>query len=113
MASTFQLTIVSATGKVFSGAADAVSLSGADGSFGILASHTPLIAALVTGLTKVTTEAGERYFMTGEGYVEVAHNEAAVIVGEAVEVKDRESGAKFLSEQDPWEAAAAAMEANT
>lgn len=112
MATPFQLTIVSATGKVFSGTAESTSLAGADGSFGVLAHHTPLIAALAKGITKVTTDSGEKYFMTGDGYIEVAHNEAAVIVGEAVEVKDRESGMAFLAGPNPWEAAAAALEAN-
>lgn len=109
MAATFQLTIVSATGKLFDGEVEAVRLPGTNGSFGILAHHTPLISALEQGIAKVTVAGGEDlFFMVGDGYVEVAANSASVIVGEAVRVKDLETGLHFLAQPHPWDAAARA-----
>jgi len=110
MAATFHLTIVSAAGMAFSGDVESVVLPGINGSFGILAGHTPLIGALEQGLAKITTGGVEKYFMVGDGYVEVARNEAGVIVGEAAEVKDRETGLRLLAQPHPWDAAAALAE---
>jgi F-type H+-transporting ATPase subunit epsilon len=112
MAATFHLSIVSATGKVFDGAVEAIRLPGTNGSFGILSMHTPLIAALAQGLAKITVNGEEKFFMVGDGYVEVANNEAGVIVGEAVAVKDRETGLNLLAQENPWDAAAALQEAS-
>ena len=111
MAATFKLTIVSANGKTFDGDVIAVRLPGTNGSFGILAHHTPLISALEQGLAKVTLAHGEdQHFMVGDGYVEVAANTASVIVGEAIRIKDRETGLRFLAQEHPWDAAAAMTE---
>jgi F-type H+-transporting ATPase subunit epsilon len=110
MAATFHLSLVTATGRVFDGPATAVVLPGVRGSFGILAGHTPLIAALVQGMTKVTTEQGEQHFMVGEGYVDVARNEVSVLVGEAALVPDAATGQFLLKQPYPWDAAAALNE---
>ncbi|HMO51267.1 MAG TPA: ATP synthase F1 subunit epsilon [Kiritimatiellia bacterium] len=110
MAPTFQLTLVSAAGKAFTGEVEAVVLPGVNGSFGILAQHAPLISALEQGLAKITVGGVEKFYMVGDGYVEVANNEAGVIVGEAFAVKDRETGLKLLADPRPWEAAAALAE---
>ncbi len=110
MAISFHLTLVSATGKVFDGPVEALQLPGPHGSFGILAHHTALISAVAQGLAKVIVDGADRYFMVGDGYVEVANNEAGVIVGEAVSVKDRATGMQLLAQEQPWDAAAALLE---
>lgn len=110
MASSFHLTLVSATGKVFDGPVEALQLPGPHGYFGILAHHTALISAVSQGLAKVIVDGADRFFMVGDGYIEVAGNEAGVIVGEAVAVKDRSTGLQLLAQEKPWEAAAALEE---
>ena len=110
---TFHLSIITATGKAFDGPAEAVVLSGTVGDFGILAHHTPLIGGLRKGVSKVTKEDGsELFFMTGLGYVEVLKNEVAVLVGQAIQVKDRATAIELLKQKDPWDAAEK-MNANT
>jgi F-type H+-transporting ATPase subunit epsilon len=112
MAATFKLTLVSATGKVFDGPAESLVLPGANGSFGILAHHAPMVSAIDQGLAKIIVDGMERIFMVGEGYAEVANNEAGVIVGEAIQVKDWETGKHLLAQPRPWDAAAALRENN-
>ncbi|MGA1194252.1 MAG: FoF1 ATP synthase subunit delta/epsilon [Kiritimatiellia bacterium] len=109
MANTFHLTLVSATGKVFDGPVEALQLPGPRGYFGILAQHTALISAVSQGLAKIIVDGVDRFFMVGDGYVEVADNEAGVIVGEAISVKDRQTGLRFLAQEHPWDAAAAEL----
>ena len=110
MATSFHLTLVSATGKVFDGPVEALQLPGPHGYFGILAHHTALISAVSQGLAKVIVDGEDRYFMVGDGYVEVAGNEAGVIVGEALPVSDRATGIHLLAQEHPWAAAEALVE---
>lgn len=99
----FHLSIVTAKGTVYDGPAESVVLPGAEGFFGVLAHHAPLIGALQQGLAEVTTDDEKSFYMVGEGYVDVANNEVAVIVGEAAEVKDRETGETLLKQEHPWD----------
>ena len=48
------LEIITPDKKVFSGDVEEVKLPGADGSFGILNNHAPIIATLKKGTVKVT-----------------------------------------------------------
>lgn len=107
----YHLTIVSANGKAFDGDIESLVLPGVDGDFGILAAHTPLIAALRQGLAKITRDGREVFFMVGEGYVDVAKNHASVIVGNAISVKDGQTGQRLLKEAHPWAAAEALLNA--
>ena len=48
------LEIITPDKKVFSGEVEAIKLPGAEGSFGILNNHAPIIATLKKGIVKVT-----------------------------------------------------------
>ena len=100
---TFHLTIVTANGKAFEQQVDAIVLPGSEGQFGVLAHHAPLIGALQQGLAKITIDDNETFFMIGEGYADISHNEVSVIVGEAAEVKDHQTGESLLKSEHPWE----------
>jgi len=101
---TFHLKIVSTSGKAFDGDVESIVLPGLDGEFGIMASHTPLIAAVRLGLAKVTKDGVVSYYMVGNGFVDVANNEASVNVGNAALVKDHATGLKLIADPKPWEA---------
>lgn len=101
----FKLAIITARGKAFDGKAESIVIPGSEGDFGILADHAPLIGALRQGLLKITSDGVDTFFITGEGYVEVAKNEVSILVGEAVRVKDHSTGHDLLRQSDPWEAA--------
>lgn len=74
------LEIITPEKKVFSGDVEAVRLPGAEGSFGILNNHAPIIATLKKGIVKVT-EKGSRIenFEINGGVVEVLNNKITVL----------------------------------
>ena len=74
------LEIITPGKKVYSGDVEAVKLPGADGSFGILNNHAPIIATLKKGTVKVsdTKHAVENFEISG-GVVEVMNNKIIVL----------------------------------
>ena len=51
---TFDLTVVSAEQKIFSGAVKSVQATGIEGELGILAGHIPLLTVIKPGIVKLT-----------------------------------------------------------
>lgn len=74
------LEIITPEKKVYSGEVEAIKLPGAEGSFGILKNHAPLIATLKQGTVKVT-EPSKRVesFIINGGVVEVLHNKVTIL----------------------------------
>lgn len=74
------LEIITPEKKVYSGEVTAVKLPGAEGSFGILNNHAPIIATLKNGIVKVT-EANNKVenFEIKGGVVEVLNNKIIVL----------------------------------
>ena len=74
------LEIITPEKKVYSGDVEAVRLPGADGSFGILNNHAPIIATLKKGTVKITDKANKtENFEINGGVVEVLHNKITVL----------------------------------
>ena len=74
------LEIITPEKKVYSGEVTAVKLPGAEGSFGILNNHAPIIATLKNGTVKVTEASNkvENFEIKG-GVVEVLNNKIIVL----------------------------------
>ena len=74
------LEIITPDKKVFSGEVEAIKLPGAEGSFGILDNHAPIIATLKKGTVKVTDSKKviENFEING-GVVEVLNNKVIVL----------------------------------
>lgn len=74
------LEIITPDKKVYSGDVEAVKLPGADGAFGILKDHAPIIATLKQGTVKVTDSSKkvENFEIKG-GVVEVLNNKIIVL----------------------------------
>ena len=74
------LEIITPDKKVYSGEVDSVKLPGADGSFGILNNHAPIIASLKKGTVRVTdTKKQVENFEINGGVVEVQNNKVIVL----------------------------------
>jgi F-type H+-transporting ATPase subunit epsilon len=74
------LEIVTPDKKIFSGDVDSVKLPGAEGSFGILNNHAPIIASLKRGVVKITdTKKQIENFEINGGVVEVLNNKIIVL----------------------------------
>lgn len=75
-----ELEIITPEKKVFSGIVEAVKLPGAEGSFGILKNHAPIIASLKKGTVKVTDKNNKvENFEINGGVVEVLNNKVIVL----------------------------------
>ena len=78
------LEIITPENKMYSGEVDSVKLPGADGSFGILNHHAPMIASLKKGTIKVTdTKKIVENFEINGGVVEVLNNKVVVLAEKA------------------------------
>ena len=74
------LEIITPDKKVYSGEVDSVKLPGADGSFGILNNHAPIIASLKKGTIKITdAKKHVENFEINGGVVEVQNNKVIVL----------------------------------
>lgn len=84
MADTFQLNIVTPERTVFSGEAVSVTAPGANGYFGVLARHAPMVAELGIGELMVKMPEGrEEYFAVCSGFVEVRPDATTVMADTA------------------------------
>ena len=74
------LEIITPEKTMYNGEVEAVKFPGAEGSFGILKNHAPLIATLKKGTVKVTdlNKKVENFTING-GVVEVLHNKIIVL----------------------------------
>ncbi len=87
MAETLKLEIISPSGTVYSGDVEHVRAPGQDGSFGVLANHTPMIAALEIGQIEANTPGGGNDVFATSGGVAEVHGDRVVILAETAEAR--------------------------
>src|ERR671914_1895141 len=81
----FPVEVLTPEGEVFNDEVEMVSSRTTTGSIGILANHAPLLAILdPTELRLYKSESDVVSFAQGEGYLQVADNQALVLVEEAI-----------------------------
>lgn len=71
---TFQLDIISAEKKVFSGKVESLQAPGIGGLFGVYANHAPMITALKEGEIHYRAGSQDHSLKIEGGVVEVKHN---------------------------------------
>ena len=82
----FQVEVLTPEGEVFNDEVEMVSTRTADGSIGLLANHSPLLAMLdPTELRLYTSESEIVRFAQAEGYMQVGENRALILVEEAID----------------------------
>ncbi len=74
------LEILSPEKKIYSGEAVGVQMPGITGSFEVLNSHAPMIAALSNGKMRVNTGKENITYSIKGGFVEVVNNTVSVLV---------------------------------
>ena len=85
----FDVSVVTPDGPVFSGEARMLIVPGAAGEIGVLARHAPLVATLKAGSTRVHLGGSEVLeFATGPGFFKVELDRALALVDDAVSVKE-------------------------
>lgn len=104
MASSFELTVVSAEKQIFHGEVNAIQVSGVEGDLGILAGHTPLLTEIKPGVLQIKQESGQEIIYVSGGFLEVQPNTVTVLADTAIRGdeldKDRILAAKRRAEDN-------------
>lgn len=74
-----ELEIVTPEGVMLSASVSEFTAPSADGEFGVLPSHRPLLAALKTGIVRFTENGEQRSVAVGPGFVEVIDDRAVLL----------------------------------
>ncbi len=96
----FHFELVSPEKLLFSGDVEQVDVPGAEGDFGVLAEHAPMVTTLRPGILTVHGEGGEQKIVVLGGFAEVSADGLTVLaeVAETVESIDRETIAARIGE---------------
>lgn len=86
----FRMKIATPESSVFDGPIESLMAPGVDGSFGVLAHHAPMIAAIRDGVLKASVAGEDVFFAVGKGVLEVTGDLVLVLTGKAVRSADRE-----------------------
>ena len=90
-AASMEVEVISPDRKVYQGRIRSIVFPGADGFFGVLPRHAPMISLVEPGVTKVVEEGGkERFMALARGFMEVRKNKLVFVVdaGEMAEEID-------------------------
>jgi F-type H+-transporting ATPase subunit epsilon len=90
---TFQFDLVSPERLLFSGQVDQVDLPGAEGDFGVLAGHAPVIAILRPGIMTVFSGGNQEKIVVLGGIAEVSAKGLTVLADAATAVEDMDKAA--------------------
>jgi F-type H+-transporting ATPase subunit epsilon len=88
----FPFELASPTRLVFSGEVEQVDVPGAEGDFGVLAGHAPLIAALRPGILTIRESGGAKRLFVRDGFAEVNSSGLTVLAEFATPVEDLDPG---------------------
>jgi len=84
----FHFDLVSPERLVFSGEVEQVDVPGAEGDFGVLANHAPLVAMLKPGILSIFASGEPRRIVVGGGFAEVNGEGLTVLAEIAVPIAD-------------------------
>src|ERR1700687_1032564 len=85
---TFPFELASPARLVFSGEVEQVDVPGAEGDFGVLAGHAPLIAALRPGILTIRQAGGAKRLYVRDGFAEVNSSGLTVLAEFATPVEE-------------------------
>ena len=85
---TFHFDLVSPEKLLFSGEVEQVDVPGAEGDFGVLAGHAPLITTVRPGILTIFREGGQLRVVINGGFAEVNPAGLTVLADYAVPVED-------------------------
>jgi F-type H+-transporting ATPase subunit epsilon len=85
---TFHFDLVSPEQLAFSGEVDQVDIPGAEGDFGVLAGHAPVVAAIRPGILTITTDGAHQKVVVLGGLAEVSDNRLTVLADVATSIQE-------------------------
>jgi len=112
MADTFKFELVSPERVLLSENAEQVVLPGAEGDFGVLPNHAPMIATLRPGVLDVQLSGGPRRIFVKGGFAEVEPDRLTVLAETAFDADASSAGTAISSALATAEAELAAAESD-
>ena len=104
MATSFELTVVSAEKKIFQGDVNSIQVSGIEGDLGILPGHIPLLTEIKSGVLRIKTGDNQEIIYVSGGFLEVQPEVVTVLADTAIRGdeldKDRILAAKRRAEEN-------------
>ena len=100
---TFHFDLVSPEKLAFSGEVDQVDIPGAEGDFGVLANHAPVVAAVRPGILTVITGTSKQKIIVLGGLAEVSEKGLTVLADTATSIEELDR-AKFAATIEDMEA---------
>ena len=99
---TFHFDLVSPEKMAFSGEVDQVDVPGAEGDFGVLAGHAPVVAAIRPGILTVITGGAKQKIIVLGGLAEVSEKGLTVLadVATSIEELDRARFAETIADME-------------
>jgi F-type H+-transporting ATPase subunit epsilon len=99
---TFHFDLVSPEKMAFSGEVDQVDVPGAEGDFGVLAGHAPVVAAIRPGILTVTAGGSKQKVIVLGGIAEVSEKGLTVLadVATSIDELDRARFAETISDME-------------
>lgn len=91
----FNLSIITPEGAAYENVVEYAVVPGVEGELGILARHTPLIAAVKRGILRLKRGAETNYLVIGEGFLEVTAEETVLLADTAVQAESLEDARKI------------------
>ena len=95
--STFNMAVYTPGGEMFSAPVESIDAPGREGRFGVLSHHAPMIIALRRGILKASSEGKTRFFVTGEGVLEISDGNVTVLADTAVIAEDQYKAETLLA----------------
>ena len=87
-ATTVQLDVVSAEQEIFSGAVEAIQVTGSEGELGIHPGHAPLITQLKPGMVRLVNQGEEELIYINGGVLEIQPGSVTVLADTALRAAD-------------------------
>jgi F-type H+-transporting ATPase subunit epsilon len=99
---TFHFDLVSPEKLAFSGEVDQVDIPGAEGDFGVLAGHAPIVAAIRPGILTITTGGAHQKIIVLGGLAEMSEKGLTVLADVATSTAelDRAQFAETITEME-------------
>ena len=88
MADKLNFALVSPERELFNGDVDHVVVPGAEGDFGVLPNHAPVMAVIKPGALRVINDGAERRIFVNGGFADVTPEGLTVLAEEAVDLAD-------------------------
>jgi len=110
MAEKLTFALVSPERELFNGEVDHVVVPGAEGEFGVLPNHAPVMSVIKPGALKVINDGAERRIFVNGGFADVTPEGLTVLAEEAIDLADIEPA---QLEQDLKDAGEDLRDANT